>query len=89
MEVEPSTPRKDDRFLHVLTAASVDAFKPVDAKYVSEENRDGVIFYSDIIGNLPITLVSFRHNIHLLAELQVQQIKCQRKCSLVSIICVY
>ena len=42
MEVEPSTPRKDDRFLHVLTAASVDAFKPVDAKYVSEENRDGV-----------------------------------------------
>ncbi len=42
LEVEPSSPRKDDRFLHVLTAASVDAFKPVDAKYVSDAERDGV-----------------------------------------------
>ena len=42
MEVEPSAPRTDDRFLHVLTAASVDAFKPVDAKYVSDADRDGV-----------------------------------------------
>ncbi|MBO7192092.1 MAG: hypothetical protein J6V17_01725, partial [Bacteroidales bacterium] len=29
-------------FLHVLTAASVDAFKPVEAKYVSDDSRDGV-----------------------------------------------
>lgn len=42
LEVEPSSARKDDRFLHVLTAASVDAFKPVDAKYVSDAQRDGV-----------------------------------------------
>lgn len=42
MEVEPSAPRTDDRFLHVLTAASVDSFKPVDAKYVSDADRDGV-----------------------------------------------
>ena len=47
MEVEPSTPRKDDRFLHVLTAASVDAFKPVDAKYVSDADRDGVQIKAD------------------------------------------
>ena len=42
LEVEPSSARKDDRFLHVLTAASVDAFKPVDAKYLSDAQRDGV-----------------------------------------------
>ena len=42
LEVEPSTARKDDRFLHVLTAASVDAFKPVTARYVSDPQRDGV-----------------------------------------------
>jgi heparin/heparan-sulfate lyase len=42
LEVEPSSAREDDRFLHVLTAASVDAFKPVDAKYVSDAQRDGV-----------------------------------------------
>lgn len=47
MEVEPSVPRKDDRFLHVLTAASVDAFKPVDAKYVSDADRDGVQIKAD------------------------------------------
>ena len=47
MEVEPSEPRKDDRFLHVLTAASVDAFKPVEAKYVSDADRDGVWIKAD------------------------------------------
>lgn len=42
LEVEPSEARKDDRFLHVLTAASVDAFRPVDAEYVKDADRDGV-----------------------------------------------
>ena len=47
MEVEPSQQRKDDRFLHVLTAASVDAFKPVKAEYVSDTDRDGVRIEAD------------------------------------------
>ena len=47
MEVEPSAARKDDRFLHVLTAASVDAFKPVKAEYVSDAERDGVKIITD------------------------------------------
>ena len=42
LEVEPASAQTDDRFLHVLTAASVDAFKPVEAKYVSDDSRDGV-----------------------------------------------
>lgn len=42
LEVEPSQANADDRFLHVLTAASTECRKPVDAKYICDAERDGV-----------------------------------------------
>ena len=47
LEVEPLQANADDRFLHVLTAASVERKKPVPAKYVSDEKRDGVTLKVD------------------------------------------
>ena len=47
LEVEPSQADADDRFLHVLTAASVERKKPVDAKYVRDGGRDGVTLKVD------------------------------------------
>ena len=42
LEVEPSKEKADDRFLHVITAASVDRERPVSAKLVKDGTRDGV-----------------------------------------------
>lgn len=47
LEVEPSQANADDRFLHVLTAASVERKKPVEAKYVRDGERDGVALKID------------------------------------------
>ena len=42
LEVEPSRANADDRFLNVITAASVDRKSPVNAKLVKDGTRDGV-----------------------------------------------
>ena len=42
LEVTPAKSTMDDRFLHVLTAASSDRKHPVDAKLVRDRSRDGV-----------------------------------------------
>ena len=42
IEVKPSSPDKDDRFLHVLTATSTKTEEPVKVKYVKDDARDGV-----------------------------------------------
>ena len=47
LEVEPAQANADDRFLHVLTAASTERRKPVDAKYIREPERDGVTLKID------------------------------------------
>lgn len=47
LEVEPAQAEADDRFLHVLTAASVERKKPVEAKYVRDVGRDGVTLKVD------------------------------------------
>ena len=43
IEVSPVEPAKEDRFLHVLTAADTTCEKPVQAVRVEEDGRDGVV----------------------------------------------
>ena len=43
LEVSPSSANKEDRFLHVLTAAYVDRLTPVNAKYLKAPGKDGVL----------------------------------------------
>lgn len=47
IEVEPSSEHKDDRFLHVMTAASDKVSRPVKAVYVKDDKRDGVMLKID------------------------------------------
>ena len=42
LEVEPSKANAEDRFLHVITAASVERKRPAEAKYVRKGDKDGV-----------------------------------------------
>ena len=42
IEVSPSAPSADDRFLHVLNATTSVGGKPVECRYVRSENEDGV-----------------------------------------------
>ena len=42
LEVSPSKANAEDRFLHVITAASVERTRPVNAKLVKDGDRDGV-----------------------------------------------
>ena len=43
MSVKPSKESKDDRFLNVLTATDVKHSAPVNATYVKDATRDGVV----------------------------------------------
>ena len=43
LEVSPSAPRVDDRFLHVLTATDTSREKPVAARLIRDDTRDGVV----------------------------------------------
>jgi len=63
LEVSASAPRVDDRFLHVLTATDTSQNKPVDARLVREDARDGVLLtvpgYKDNgrVGTLQMTIL--------------------------------
>ena len=43
LEVAPSAPNTDDRFLHVLTATDTSCEKPVAARLIRDDARDGVV----------------------------------------------
>jgi len=57
-EMHPGTPRADDRFLHVLTAADVRTRQGVTTRLVEEANRDGVtlVFHEKTMKDRPVTI---------------------------------